>query len=435
MNDIPMKESRIRTRAAMSGVLLEGTLHAVFHDHLPADLFLKRHFQSDHRIGGRDRRLYSELIFSVLRRLGPLRAAFGKRENCTACYLAGAAAAARIDDPAAGCFLENAGLDPAVLPSLMSPETPLARLNAFLRLTGSPECGEPDLFPRWIFPRLDFVPDDAFYAAHQNRAPLWLRVQRGSAEEVRESLLRDQVETLPHEFAGDALRVLTPRVNLQSTEAYRKGRVEIQDLSSQCIGRACAPAAGEFWWDACSGGGGKALQLSAMMNGRGTVFASDVRIAKLNELKRRAAVAGFSNIRTGGWDGHSLPEGLAGRCDGVLVDAPCTSSGRWRRNPESRWTLTEDRLAELSALQRDILNHAGQAVRPGGVLIYATCSIFKEENRAVVENFLSEHPDFQLEDFPHPLSGIPVHGFRQILHSDGDSDASFFARFRKKAES
>lgn len=432
MNDIPMKDSRVRTRAAMSAVLLESTLHAVFHEHLPADLFLKRHFQSDHRIGGRDRRLYSELIFSVLRCLGPLRSSFGKRENYTAFYLAGAAAAGRIDDPAAGCFLESAGLDPAVLPSLLTPETPLARLNAFLRLTGSPECTEQELFPLWIFPRLDFIPDAAFFEAHQNRAPLWLRVQRGSTEKVRESLLNDHVETLPHEFAGNALRVLTPRVNLQSTEAYRKGWVEVQDLSSQCIGLVCAPEAGDYWWDACAGGGGKTLQLASMMNGRGTVFASDVRSTKLNELKRRAALAGFSNIRTGGWDGHSLPEGLAGRCAGVLVDAPCTSSGRWRRNPESRWTLKEEKLSEISALQLDILNHASSAVRPGGVLVYATCSMFRDENRAVVEKFLSGHPDFQLESFPHPLSGIPVPGFQQILHSDGDCDASFFARFRKK---
>ena len=429
MTGIPLKSNWIRTRADRSEELLDRTMRAVFSDHQPADQFLKSVFRADHRIGGRDRRLYSELIFAVFRWYGLLQ-----RESAPPAFLlAGAAAAEGLRDPSVRFFLQDAGLDQNRTEELFEAGTPLERLAAFYRLAGMPgNPAEADCIPKWIFPHLDFDPDPEFYLSWQTRSPLWLRVQRGDPAEICRLLHKDGLAVQVHDRLGTALRISDARVNLSGLEVFRQGKVEVQDLSSQCIGQVCAPEPGQVWWDACCGGGGKTLQLASLMNGKGSILASDVRENKLDEVKRRAGLAGFGNIRTKTWDGQTPPV-AAGSCDGVLVDAPCSSTGRWRRNPESRWLLTPGRVAELTVLQRQILARAADAVKPGGVLVYATCSFLREENRLAAEAFLAARPDFRPEPFVHPLTGETVSGQLQILPADGDCDASCTVRFRKES--
>ena len=423
MNETGLKESWIQTRAAMAQSLLSRAFQAVFQEKLPADQYLKKVFRQDRRIGGRDRRFYADLIFGVFRWYGVLR----RYSSDPAFYLAGGAAAENITDPSAALFLKKPGFD-----EVFHFKTPLERLNAFLHFAGIPESAvDKDCVPDWIFPHLDFTPDEAFFRILQSRSPLWLRVQRRSVDEMTLWLKEQGVDTVPHPVAGNALRVLSERINLPELEAVKKGWLEVQDLSSQCIGLACAPEPGQIWWDACAGGGGKSLQLASLMDGKGTITSSDVRENKLDELRRRAKRAAFSNIRTRVWDGIRPPV-AENSCDGVLVDAPCSSSGRWRRNPESRWTLTEERVGELDTLQKKILDSASKAVKPGGVLVYATCSMFKDENRLTLEHFLAGYPEFEPEKFNHPLTGQETEGFVQILPQDGDCDAAFIARVRKK---
>lgn len=426
MREGELKDTWIRTRAARSVSLLEEALKEVLKEHRPADQFLSRVFRQDHRIGGRDRRLYSNLIFAVFRWYGPLR----KYSSEPAFLLAGAAAAEKIDLPETVIFLNQAGLEESCREEIFTQETPVARLNAFLRLKGfSAGISSREGLPEWIYPHLDFEPSENFLALQQSRPPLWLRVQRGTTETVTGSLRRQNIEAVPDARIAAALRIGSP-VNLPELDAFKKGWIEVQDLSSQCIGLICAPQEGECWWDACAGGGGKSLHLASLMNGKGTITASDVRGRKLEELRQRAKRAEFSNIRTREWDGAELPAG-ENSCDGVLIDAPCSSSGRWRRNPESRWILTEERVAELAAIQKKLLDSASKAVKPGGVLVYATCSLLRDENRLNIEAFLSSHSEFTLEEFAHPLTGETVPGQVQILPGDGDCDASFIARFRK----
>ena len=431
MSDRPLKPAWILTRAARSEELLKETLRAVLTDHQTADQFLQRIFRTDRRIGGRDRRLYSELIFGVFRWFGPLRRA----GSDPASLLAGAAAAERIDDPVFGLFLQKIALEESAASELLKPESPLDRLNAFLRLTGGSAASWTECLPEWCLSHLDFTPDEGFFRSQQTRSPLWLRVRRADdLSAVVDSLRQNGLEAQAHDRLG-ACRIPGGKVNLAGSEICRTGRVEVQDLSSQCIGLVCAPEPGQRWWDACAGGGGKTLQLASLMSGSGLIYASDVRERKLPEIKRRAALAKFTDIRTIPWDGVRLPV-EADSCDGVLVDAPCSGSGRWRRNPESRWVLTEAKVAELAALQRNILDSASKAVRPGGVLVYATCSILRDENRLNAEQFLAAHPDFEPEDFKHPLTGgkTPVPGQVQILPADGDCDGAFIARFRRKGD-
>ena len=426
MNEMHLKAPWVRTRAAMSEVLLKGTLNAVLTEHQPADQYLQRIFRQDRRIGGRDRRLYADLIFAVFRWFGPLR----KYSSDPAFLLAGAAAAEKILDPVFSIFLKDTGLKESEPDKFFLPENPLERLNTFLHQAGIAQCvSEREYLPEWVFPHLDFTPDTDFLRMQQSRPPLWLRVQHGSTEEVCESLRRNGIAAEMHARMESALQIPAAKVNLAGVAAYRQGQVEVQDLSSQCIGAVCAAEPGQYWWDACAGGGGKTLQLATQMQGRGRILATDVRTEKLDEIKRRARSAGFSNIHTRVRDGVLIPG--ENTFDGVLVDAPCSSSGRWRRNPESRWILTEKRVEELAILQRQILDSAAKAVKPGGVLIYATCSFFRDENRLNVEHFLDANPDFHLEKFDHPLTGQGVPGMVQILPGDGNCDAAFMARFRK----
>ena len=428
MIEMQLKKPWIQTRAAMSIALLEGTLHAVFKEHRPADQYLKRIFRSDRRIGGRDRRLYADLIFAVFRWYGPLH----RHSSLPAFCLAGAAAAEKIDDPVCGIFLKAAGLEEARQNELFEPESAEERLNAFFRLARISEpVAMEECLPEWVFSHLDFTPDKDFFHLQQKRSPLWLRVQNRNVEGVVESLRQEGIQAEAPSRIENALRIPEAKVNLAELDAYKHGWIEVQDLSSQCIGQICAPQPGQYWWDACAGGGGKSLQLAALMHGQGTILASDIRGRKLHELKRRAGLAGFSIIRTREWDGVHRPV-EENSCDGVLIDAPCSSSGRWRRNPESRWLLTEKRVAELAAIQKKLLSSASKAVKPGGFLIFATCSLLCSENRLNVESFLAAHPEFTLEKFPHPLTGETMPGYVQILPQDGDCDASFTARFRRR---
>ena len=421
-----LKDAWVRTRADRSVSLLEEAVPEVMGKHHPADQFLNRVFRRDRRIGGRDRRLYSNLIFAVFRWYGPLR----KYSSDPAFLLAGAAAAEKYDLPETAVFLNRSGLDEICRMEIFTRETPIARLNAFLHLKGFPaDISSRECLPEWIYSHLDFEPDEDFLSLQQSRPPLWLRVQRKTVEEVTESLQRQNIEAVPDSRMTSALRIDCP-VNLPELEAYKRGWLEVQDLSSQCIGKICAPQEGECWWDACAGGGGKSLHLASLMNGKGKITASDVRSTKLEELRQRAKRAGFSNIRTREWDGYELPVG-ENSCDGVLIDAPCSSSGRWRRNPESRWLLTEERVTELAEVQKKLLDSASKAVKPGGMLVYATCSLLRDENRLNTESFLASHSEFTMEEFAHPLTGETVPGQVQILPGDGNCDASFIARFRK----
>ncbi|HCH87370.1 MAG TPA: SAM-dependent methyltransferase, partial [Lentisphaeria bacterium] len=180
------------------------------------------------------------------------------------------------------------------------------------------------------------------------------------------------------------------------------------------------------------GAGGKTLELADLMERTGTVVACDVRSYKLDDLRIRARRAGFPNIVTREWDGKPFKGKQAGGYDGVLVDAPCSCSGVWRRNPDGRWTLKPEDVEEAAALQQRILEAASTAVRSGGLLIYATCSLFPRENGGVVDAFLASHEEFALEPFEHPLTGEPCGGMLQVRSFDGDCDSMFVARLRRK---
>lgn len=246
--------------------------------------------------------------------------------------------------------------------------------------------------PDWLGPPLrkalgpDFAP---VMRAMRDRAPLWLRINpRRASGDLPALLKRDGIAVEPG--PGLSLRVTSGERRVQQSEAYRSGAVEIQDLSSQLAAALLPlPPAGSVL-DYCAGGGGKTLALAAR-GGSGPVFsAHDIDPARMSDLPQRAKRAGVKV--------EILPPGGArGRHDLVLVDAPCSGSGTWRRTPDAKWRLTPQRLEELSAIQADILSRSAELTAPGGALAYMTCSFLGEENDDQVRRFLAGHPEFSLE--------------------------------------
>lgn len=434
---LPDPESgRARTRCRMALEILEKVLDCVFEERKSADSFLHHYFRMDRRIGSRDRKFYSTLIFGVLRYYGSLRRAFSVREKSLIFYCTAVCAAENIFPGELKGFLELLGLDPL---QTFSGDTFRERLDSFLLSCGEKIVENTELFGDLFYKYIPFEGDGAFVDRMQKRPPLWLRCNSAqNREKIAVALEKMGFPVKRDPFVREALALCgEKRLNLQEFASYRNGEVEVQDLSSQAIG-LCAPLEkGQFWWDCCAGGGGKTLLLGARLQemGGGSIVASDIREWKLTELLSRAGRAHLRNIKTCVWNGaDSLPEeNFRERFDGVLVDAPCSSSGRWRRNPEGRFLLTEEDLFSITQLQYSILCSAAPAVKKGGVLLYGTCSFFTVENEGNVQKFLSEHPDFALEDFPHPLTGEPSGGMMRVIPSETrDCDGSFCARFRRK---
>ncbi len=232
-----------------------------------------------------------------------------------------------------------------------------------------------------------------------------------------------QQEKVSVQRRGQQLCALGGR-GLSQSQLYKAGVIEIQDLASQHIVAAVAPKPGEKIWDACAGAGGKAIALASQMNNKGAVIATDLYEQKLVELKRRAKRGQLLNIRSFVWDGQQplkLPQEIARQqgFDKVLVDAPCSSSGTWRRNPDARWRLSADDNAELMALQQRLLTLASQSVRPGGELFYATCSWQVEENEQQVADFMQQNDGWQLLE--QTMLGAP----------EQDADTMFVARLKR----
>jgi 16S rRNA (cytosine967-C5)-methyltransferase len=230
---------------------------------------------------------------------------------------------------------------------------------------------------------------EAIGQALSHRAPLTLRVNRTLAD--RATLLESIPNASPTQFSPDGITI-RGTADVSSWPLYKEGKIEIQDEASQLAALALGASEGETILDACSGAGGKTLALGAAMGGSGRITALDVSKDKIAELKKRARRAGLTNIETVTCDLIELPDALTGKFDRVLVDAPCTTSGVFRRSPDARWRLTEADVDRHVARQLSILIRACDAVRPGGVVAYVTCSILAEENEHVVRRALAECP-------------------------------------------
>ena len=272
----------------------------------------------------------------------------------------------------------------------------LPPLDADERAAGRDPAPGPEAcdIPDWLWPAFqDSLGAQAEPVAQtlQTRAPVMLRVnlRRMTLDAAQAALAAQGIETEPDPVASTALRVRDGARQVARSEAYLSGQVELQDGSSQAIADELRlPGHGKIL-DYCAGGGGKALAMAARTDAR--ILAHDAQPARMKDLPARAARAGVTITQIAQ---AQLP--AEAPFDLVLCDAPCSGSGAWRRAPEGKWALTQERLTELTGIQRMILSDAARLVAPDGVLAYATCSVLRAENEDSVAAFLAGHPDWTL---------------------------------------
>ena len=412
---------------------------------LPADGLMASYFRERRYIGSKDRGAISELVYLVLRHYGQLswqiehynRASNPRRKVMAALY-----------------FLKN--FDSETISALFDDRrahapTPLAdaELGLLERWEGKslmdkamPPHVQRNL-PEWIWRTLKAeYPDEleALARAMQQQSPVDLRVNLRkcpSREALIEALARDGYEALPTPLSPLGVR-LAKRLPAHTTQAFNDGMYEMQDEGSQLLAQLVEAEKGQRVIDFCAGAGGKTLAIAARMQNKGKILAWDTSERRLMQIKKRLARAGIDNVQVQVIrdENDTIVKRQRGEADWVLVDAPCTGSGTWRRNPDSLWRLQEEEVAEMAAIQARILEAAGKLVKTGGMLVYATCSLFGAENYQQVADFLAKNPEFKVAPLPQICSnlGKVVAGIGPALrltpHQDG-TDGFFGIRLQR----
>jgi 16S rRNA (cytosine967-C5)-methyltransferase len=388
-------------------------LGAVVEGSTPADRQMDRYFREHHALGARDRGQVAEAVYDALRNLALLRHVAGPAgtpQAWLAVSLLGGGLSARAveqlgyrppaGDPALAArelAAKLRGLDPAELPLELRVNLPAWLLERLCALLGVDEAL-------------------ALAAALNQSAPLDVRVNtlKARRDEVQATLAAEGHVLEPTPYSPLGLR-RADRAPLFGTASFRSGLYEVQDEGSQLLGLLVEPRRREVVVDFCAGAGGKSLQLGAQMANTGTIHAFDVSAHRLERMRPRLRRAGLDNVQPA----HIADERdakvrrLRGKADRVLVDAPCSGTGTLRRNPDLKWRPLD--LERLVAGQRAILEAAAELVRPGGRLVYGTCSLLREENESLVAGFLAAHPRF------HAVPAADVLARRRIAFPlDGD---------------
>ncbi|MBX3504183.1 MAG: RsmB/NOP family class I SAM-dependent RNA methyltransferase [Parvibaculum sp.] len=418
-------------------------LDEIFRSGRPADRVFDTWSRSSRFAGSKDRTAVSEIVFTVLRRRAELAAACGSDEArllaLAALRLIDAKPLAEIEAladggrhaPAPLTGEERAALDAASLPGADAP--PHVRFNY-------PEFLQAEL-ERAFGPRLE-----AEMAALLDRAPTDLRVNtlKSSRDKALAGLAEAGIAAEHCALSPWGIRLLA-RANLPGLALFRDGAIEIQDEGSQLACLLSAVKPGEQVVDLCAGGGGKSLALAAMMGNRGQIYACDIDGRRLGGLVPRTERAGIRNLQTRvlepfrpGEPDASFAD-LEARADCVLADAPCSGTGAWRRSPDARWRLTPEMLAGYCAAQDEVLARGARLVRPGGRLVYVTCSLLPSENEERVAAFAAANPGFVLEDWqahwPDGLPALPAPagGALRLSPVTAGTDGFFIAILRREA--
>ncbi|MBR0551627.1 RsmB/NOP family class I SAM-dependent RNA methyltransferase [Stakelama marina] len=385
-----------RTQAGIE--ILDKIIKAARDQGAAADTIIARYFASRRYAGSQDRRAIRSLVYDAVRLLGDCP------ENGRAAMLA---LARRRPD-----LLEHFGAERYGPSTIAAEETPAEEGRA----------------PTWMAdPLQESNIGEWDQTSLLARAPLDIRVNplRATIEEVEREL--EDAERLHHAPMG--LR-LPPDTMLDKHPLYRKGAFEIQDAGSQIVSLAAGAAPGMTVVDLCAGGGGKTLALAALMANRGRIVASDSDRGRLRKLEPRANRAGVSIAETRllnpGEERDQLAD-LASAADIVLVDAPCSGTGTWRRNPEARWRLTPGRIENFVSLQERLIEVGAELVKPGGALVYIVCSLLDDEGTKQVEAFLERHPDWTAEK-PELPAGTDRGGGVRLTPAKDSTDGFFVAK-------
>jgi len=353
----------------------------------PADAILRNFFSSNRALGQRDRAFIAETVFCVLRHKRLLEQLVApptpRKLVCAALIKLQGYGLGQLEG-----YLKSSDRDWA----LGLKTANIEMLPPAVRLS----------LPDWLYERLVAETSEeaaaAFGRAMLKPAPLDLRVNTLLAD--RDQVLRDLraegFDATPTRFSPVGIRVAgKPAINRH--RLFSGGAIEVQDEGSQLLGYLVAPKRREMVVDFCAGAGGKTLLMGAMMQSQGRLYALDVSEKRLKNLAPRLKRSGLSNVHPQviASENDIKVKRLAGKIDRVLVDAPCSGLGTLRRNPDLKWRQSPQAIDELAVKQRAILAAAATLLKPGGRLVYATCSVLTQENRQVVEEFLGAHPGFR----------------------------------------
>ncbi|MDT8363416.1 MAG: RsmB/NOP family class I SAM-dependent RNA methyltransferase, partial [Nitrosomonas sp.] len=352
----------------------------------PADILLSQYFRDHPQLGQNDRAAIAETVFGILRHRFFLESLFERAtaRDMVIAYLA------RFQ----GVNLRE------MQPLIREVEAKwIPRIKA-ATLTALPLAIQAEL-PPWLVEKLQtFTTDDEILRLGQilqQPAPLDIRVNTllAKREMVLAELAQAGIDAHPTPYSPVGIR-LPGKPTINRNPLFLQGKIEVQDEGSQLLGYLLAPKRGEMVVDFCAGAGGKTLLLGALMHSRGRLYAFDISEKRLGNFKPRLKRSGLSNVYPQRIDSERdmKLKRLAGKIDRVLVDVPCSGLGTLRRNPDLKWRQTPDSIGELKIKQESILNAAAKLLKPGGRLVYATCSLLPEENQQIIEQFLAAHPDF-----------------------------------------
>jgi 16S rRNA (cytosine967-C5)-methyltransferase len=381
-----------RVQAAID--LLDAIIAAARDGGAAADVVATRWFKERRYAGSGDRRAIREWVWAAIRRFGEVPPS-------------GRAAMVALADDDAGLAALFSGQGHA--PAPIAADEPRAAGGAA---------------PGWLRPLLDPLIDAREIPAMLDRAPLDIRINPLRAAGVA---LPDGT-SLPAPLHGLRLPADTP---VMDSPAWAAGAIEVQDAGSQWIAQACAAQPGMTILDLCAGGGGKALALASAAAGKARIVAADIDRRRLGALPPRAERAGAvieTRLLDPGKETPALAD-LVGQCDVVLIDAPCSGSGTWRRNPEARWRLTPARLDRLVAQQQRLLDIAAPLVAPGGALVYAVCAVTRAEGAGQAAAFLARAPGWRAVAALPEGVGRDAGPGRLLTPRHDATDGFFLARF------
>jgi len=408
--------------------------------HRPVSEALKGWGISNRFAGAGDRAAIGNLVYDALRRRASH--AFAMGEDTPRALVLSVAVRDWGEAPEA---LAAAFADDSHAPAALTAEE-ITRLSAADPLAGAPDYVVADM-PEWTAGRLTENFGSGWVAEGQamaGRPPLDLRVN--SLKSNRERVSKSLARLSPHETAISPLGIrfsAGPRdartPNAQVDEGYLKGWFEIQDQGSQIVSALTGAASGEQILDLCAGAGGKTLAMAAAMQNKGQIFSYDSDRNRLAPIYDRLKRNGVRNAQVRA-PGPAALDDLAGKMDRVVIDAPCTGSGTWRRRPDAKWKLTAEQVAQRVGEQHALLVEAIRYLKPGGTLIYITCSILPDENQQQVARFLKDNPEFEAADpkrlwngqFPESPSPHFAPTGLTLTPASTDTDGFFLAALRRR---
>ena len=359
-------------------------LNGIFSENRYADKCIEYYLRNNKKWGGRDRRFFAETVYDCVRwwRLYLFLNDHSESKPVDLAFLGASFWNRKMPMP------DFPEFSPKVWESYQAKNESIS------------DASVKESFPHWLFSHLSKEVKGweqmAPYFNQTNKLVLRVNQSHATCEQVIKALSEENI--IAEKLIGtESGLIIKERVNIFRSPVFKKGWVEVQDGSSQNVAPFMDLEPGMRVVDACAGAGGKTLHIADILRNKGKIISLDIHDWKLTQLKLRARRDSFSNIEMKCIDSSKVIKRMAGTADRLLLDVPCTGLGVLRRNPDTKWKLSESRLKELEEIQADILKRYSQMLKAGGKMLYATCSVLPSENEKQVERFLGEHENFSLE--------------------------------------